>query len=381
MRPIPGDCSVTSALTATDTERATSAWISTTRFTVHPRQHRIRFGESVAAVLPQELSALAVKRPLLISSERGAAVLERLIRSSGTPLPHIAAFKQVVPHVPSHVAQEAGRMALSVASDCLLAFGGGSALDTAKAVAHELHLPILAIPTTLSGSEVTFNFGLTVDGVKQTIVDPQALPAVVVYDPSLFASLAPVETVCSGINAIAHATEALYSRNANALTTAIALAGIDHLLRGLRGHHVEPGLDATTKCIYGAWLCGEALAQVGMGLHHRLCHVLGGTFGLPHARTHTVMLPYVVAFNLPGTEALDPLRDLYGCEDVAIGMAQLGKELGAPTCLRDLGLLQSSIPRAAELALATPIDGPRAPSKADVLSILQRAWSGAGLRE
>ncbi len=381
LRYIPGEFTATAALTARDAERAPPAWISTTRFTVHLRQHRIRFGESVAAVLPQELSTLAVKRPLLISSERGAAVLESLIHSSGTALPHIAVFTQVLPHVPNQVAQEARRMAVSVTSDCLLAFGGGSALDTAKAVAHELRLPIVAIPTTLSGSEVTFNFGLTVDGVKQTIVDPLVLPATVIYDPSLFASLAPAETVCSGINAIAHATEALYSQNANALTTAIALAGIDHLLRGLRRHRIEPGLDATTKCIYGAWLCGEALAQVGMGLHHRLCHVLGGTFGLPHARTHAVMLPYVVAFNLPGTEALDPLHGLYGCEDVAIGMAQFGKELGAPTCLRDLGLPHAAIGRAAELTLATPIAGPQLPSKADVLSILERAWSGAGLRD
>ena len=381
MRSIPGEFTATAALTAADAERAAPAGISTTRFTVYLRQHRIRFGESVAAVLPQELSSLNVENPLLISSLRGAAVLERLIRSSGTTVPQFSAFTQIAPHVPVQVAQEARRMALSVASDCLLAFGGGSALDTAKAVAHELHLPILAIPTTLSGSEVTFNFGLTVDGVKRTVVDPLVLPATVIYDPSLFASLAPAETVCSGINAIAHATEALYSRNANALTTAIALAGIDHLLRGLRRHRIEPGQDATTNCIYGAWLCGEALAQVGMGLHHRLCHVLGGTFGLPHAHTHAVMLPYAVAFNLAGTTALDPLRDLYGCEDVAIGMAQFGKELGAPTCLRDLGLPHAAIERAAELALATPIDGPRAPSKAEVLSILQRAWSGAGLRD
>ncbi len=367
--------------TAAYPERAAPASISTTPFTVHLRQHRIRFGESVVAVLPQELASLNVKNPLLISSPRGAAVLERLLHSHAIAVPPIAAFTQIVPHVPGHVAQEARLMALSAASDCLLAFGGGSALDTAKAVAHELHLPIVAIPTTLSGSEVTFNYGLTVDGVKRTVIDPTVLPATVIYDPSLFASMSVNETVCSGINAIAHATEALYSRNANALTTAIALAGMDQLLQGLRRQHVGPGLAATVKCMHGAWLCGEALAQVGMGLHHRLCHVLGGTFGLPHARTHAVMLPYVVAFNLPGTAALEPLRALYGCEDVAIGMAQLGKELGAPTCLRDLGLPHAAIERAAELALTTPIDGPRVPSKSDVLSILQRAWSGAGLRD
>ena len=303
------------------------------------------------------------------------------MRESGAAFPHVAAFTKTVPHVPDHVAEGACRTATSASADCLLAFGGGSALDTAKAVAHELHLPILAIPTTLSGSEVTFNFGLTVEGVKRTIIDPGVLPIVIIYDPSLFTSLPAADTVCSGINAIAHATEALYSRNANALTTAIAVAGISRLLRGLRHGRIDPGLDATSECIYGAWLCGESLAQVGMGLHHRICHVLGGTFNLSHARTHTVMLPYVVAFNQPRTTALDPLRELYACDDVGVGMAQFATELGAPTCLRELGLPITAIERAASLALATPIDGPRSPSEAEVESLLKRAWTGGELHE
>jgi maleylacetate reductase len=352
---------------------------SARRFSVHPRQHRVCFGDRVTDVLTQELRSLGTSTPLLIASGRGAAALEHAFVTSGKSPPYVAAYTQVVAHVPDHVAQDACQVAAHIAADCIVAFGGGSALDTAKAVAYKRHIPIVAIPTTLSGSEVTFNFGLTVDGVKQTIVDPQVLPRVVLYDPSLFRTLAPLETLCSGINAIAHATEALYSRLANPLTTSIALTGIECMLRGLRRHRTGPTLDAITSCVDGAWLCGEALAQVGMGLHHRLCHVLGGAFGLPHSRTHAILLPYVVAFNQPSTNALDPLRKLYNCDDVGAGMRRFADELGAPTCLHELGLPEVALGHAVDPALAKPVEGPRAPSRLNVISILQRAWSGADL--
>jgi maleylacetate reductase len=354
---------------------------ATVRFSVHPREHRIRFGESITEVLGEELTALGVAAPLLISSERGAAVLQRAFIRSGKALPYIDAFTETLPHVPDRVARAAEQLATRTSADCLVAFGGGSALDTAKAVAHERPVPIIAIPTTLSGSEVTFNFGLTIDGVKQTIVDPKVLARVVAYDPSLFQSLAPLELICSGMNAIAHAVEALYSSHANPLTTSIASAGIEHMLRGLRRHPSAAGLDAITHCMHGAWLCGEALAQVGMGLHHRLCHVLGGTFALPHAPTHTVLLPYVAAFNEPCTETLSPLRQLFDGESLAVGLRRMAEDLGAPLSLQSLGLPAEAIEHAADIALARPVDGPRQPTRPALAALLRRAWSGAALDE
>ncbi len=346
------------------------------RFAVHPREHRVRFGESIIDVLGEELRALRAASPLLISSPRGAAMLARSFVGSGRALPYVDAFTEILPHVPDSVARAAQRLAVRNRSDCLVAFGGGSALDTAKAVAHERQIPIIAIPTTLSGSEVTFNFGLTVEGLKQTIVDPGVLARAVVYDPALFRGLAPLELACSGMNAMAHAVEALYGSQANPLTTSIASAGIEHMLNGLRHHRSDATLDAITQCMYGAWLCGEALAQVGMGLHHRLCHVLGGTFGLPHARTHTVLLPYVAAFIEPWTKTLKPLRKLFDGETSAVGLRRLAVSLGAPTNLRSLGLPEEALERAVDLALARPLDGPRLPTKIELSALLRRAWSG-----
>ena len=346
------------------------------RFAVHPREHRVRFGESITDVLGEELTALRAAAPLLISSQRGAATLEQRFISSGKTLPAVGAFTEILPHVPDRVARAAERLAVRNRADCIVAFGGGSALDTAKAVAHERHIPIIAVPTTLSGSEVTFNFGLTVDGLKQTIVDASVLARVVVYDPALFRSLAPLELKCSGMNAIAHALEALYSNHANPLTTSIATAGTEHMLRGLRRHQTDATSGAITHCMYGAWLCGEALAQVGMGLHHRLCHVLGGTFALPHAQTHTILLPYVAAFNEPRTETLKPLRKFFDGETVAAGLRRLAENFGAPTSLQGLGLREEALELAADLALAKPLDGPRLPTRPELSALLRRAWTG-----
>ncbi len=347
------------------------------RFSVHPREHRVCFGESITEVLGEELTALRAATPLLISSQRGAAALEQAFRGSGGELPYVDAFTEILPHAPDRVAQAAERLAVRNGTDCIVAFGGGSALDTAKAVAHQRHIPIIAVPTTLSGSEVTFNFGLTVDGVKQTIVDSGVLARVVIYDPALFRSLAPLELTCSGMNAIAHAVEALYGSHANPLTTSIASAGIEYMVRGLPHHRTDATLDAITHCMHGAWLCGEALAQVGMGLHHRLCHVLGGTYALPHAQTHTVLLPHVAAFNEPRTETLKPLRKLFDGETLAVGLRHLADDLGAPTSLQGLGLPEAALGHAVDLALARPIDGPRLPTKLELAALLRRAWSGA----
>jgi maleylacetate reductase len=349
--------------------------LSAARFSVHPREHRVRFGESITEVLGEELTALRAVTPLLISSQRGAAALEQAFR--GSALPYVDAFTEILPHVPDRVAQAAERLAVRNGTDCIVAFGGGSALDTAKAVAHQRHIPIIAVPTTLSGSEVTFNFGLTVDGVKQTIVDSGVLARVVIYDPALFRSLAPLELTCSGMNAIAHAVEALYGSHANPLTTSIASAGIEYMVRGLPHHRTDATLDAITHCMHGAWLCGEALAQVGMGLHHRLCHVLGGTYALQHAQTHTVLLPHVAAFNEPWTETLKPLRKLFDGDTLAVGLRRLADDLGAPTSLQSLGLPEAALEPAVDLALATPVDGPRRPTKPALLALLRRAWGGA----
>lgn len=346
------------------------------RFQVTPRTHQVIFGEPFAEVLRRELPRHGSGSYFLVTTAgmrcrfEAQAPEDILQRCSGR-------FTEAVPHVPSEVARRACERIAAAKAQLILAVGGGSALDTAKAVAHDLALPIVAVPTNFSGSEVTYNFGLTTGGVKQTIIDPKVLPHTVIYDPAMLSSLSDEVAACSGVNAIAHAIEAMYAVNANPMTGAIAEAGIRNLVAGLAARQTERSTDANAQCLMGAWLCGEVLAQVGMALHHRMCHVLGGTFGLPHAAAHTVMLPYSIEFNYGFAPALSALADLFDPDSLAAGLAAFSRRLGAPTNLGELGFRHEDIAQAARLALATPLNNPRAVNAADVERILAKALAGA----
>jgi maleylacetate reductase len=347
-------------------------------FSLVQRSHRVVFGVRFEAALDAELRDLGVGRYFLVSGPGGAARFRQA--AQGVVETRCAgAFTEAVSHVPQAIAARAAAEVRESGAEGVVAFGGGAALDTAKAACLAAAVPILAIPTNFSGSEVTPNFGLTVEGFKRGVVDPTILPKTVIYDPRLSATLPQAAAVCSGVNAIAHALEALYAREANPLTAATAEAGVRRMVAGLsaRGEAVRGKADA--DCLAGAWLCGEALAQVGMALHHRICHVLGGAFGLPHAETHTVVLPYSIAFNAPQAPGLAPLGDLFEGPSLAAGLAAFAARLGAPRTLRELGLQRGDIDAAARLALSTALQNPRAAGVADVAAIITQAFDGAAL--
>jgi len=207
-------------------------------------------------------------------------------------------FSGAMMHVPIEVADEARADARRVGADCIVAFGGGSTIGLAKAIALDCELPILAIPTTYAGSEMTPIYGITEKGIKKTGTERRVLPKTVVYDPLLTLELPVGTSVTSGINAIAHAAEGLYSRDANPITMLMAEEGIRALVESLPLIRRDPNdVAARSVALYGAWLCGSVLGQCGMSLHHKLCHTLGGSFGLPHAETHAVILPHALAYN------------------------------------------------------------------------------------
>lgn len=343
-------------------------------FAVLQGRHHVTFGEPAGAVLERVLREREHTKFLLIASSRSTQTFEAMV--SAEVVGRCAGrFTSAEPHVPAAVARRAADLATTCGADSIVAFGGGTALDTAKAVAHWLGLPIIAIPTSLSGSEVTRNFGLTVDGVKRTIIDEKVLPQAAIYDPALLASLPARTAVCSGVNAIAHAIEALYAVNANPMTCAIATAGIREVIGGLRVW--EQGGTAQWRCLAGAWLCGEVLAQVGMGLHHRICHVLGGTYGVAHAQAHTIVLPYVVDFNAAYVPAFSALADLFAEESFGRGLALTARALGAPRSLQELGFDAARIPDAVRLCLASPLHNPRSVGPIDIENILEQAHAGA----
>jgi len=282
-------------------------------------------------------------------------------------------------HVPIELAREARALARELKADCAIAVGGGSTVGLGKAIAMDSDLPILAIPTTYAGSEMTAIYGITEGGLKKTGSDIRVLPKTVIYDPELTVTLPVGLSVTSGINAIAHAAEALYSREANPVISLMAEEGIASLARALPGIVAEPDdIQARSQALYGAWLCGTALGSVGMALHHKLCHTLGGSFNLPHAQTHTIVLPHALAYNRKAApEAMARIARAIGADDAAVGLYELAKANGAAVALKDIGMKPEDVSKAAEIASSNPYWNPRPIERDAIHALLQDAFDGA----
>jgi len=257
---------------------------------------RVRFGAGSVRHLNEELDQLGAKRALVLSTPQQRGVAEGIAATMGDRA--VGIYDQAVMHVPMESARAAQQIAKEMGADCAVAVGGGSTIGLGKAIALDSGLPILAIPTTYAGSEMTPIFGLTENGVKRTGKDLRVLPKTVIYDPELTVGLPVAMSVTSAINAIAHAAEGLYASDGNPIMSLMAEEGIRAIGQNLGAIVQQPNdLAARAQVLYGAWLCGAVLGNVGMALHHKLCHTLGGTFNLPHAETHTIVLPHALAYN------------------------------------------------------------------------------------
>jgi maleylacetate reductase len=336
---------------------------------------RVVFGVGAVEHLGEELDRLGVGRVLAIAGKRAAdGLAERL---GGR---RVASFTDVQQHVPVEAAARAAAAAAEADADCLVAMGGGSATGMAKAVALERPVPIVAVPTTYAGSEVTPIYGLTGPEGKRTGRDLRVLPRTVLYDPALTTGL-PVEvTGPSGMNALAHCVEALYAPGANPVTSLLAEEGARSLAHGLPAAVDRPAdLTARSQTLLGAWLAGAAMAAAGVGIHHQLCHLLGGAYRLPHAELHAVVLPHAVAFVAPA--ARPQLARLaaglgVGADDVAGGIWDLGRRLGTPASLAELGLAAGELDPAAAQAVARVVQTPRRAGVTELRALLEAAWQG-----
>jgi maleylacetate reductase len=337
---------------------------------------RIVFGAHALDQVGAEAARLDAHRAFLLSAEWLRSDYERVASQLGEGC--VGLFDQSVMHVPVEIVHAALAEAKRVRADCLIAFGGGSTLDLAKAVAYELAVPILAVPTTYGGSEVTPVYGVTVDGVKQTFRDLRLLPKTVIYDPTLTFSLPAGVSAASGINAIAHAAEALYAPDGSPITSLFAEEGVRRLAHALPEALRSPSdLAARSDCLYGASLCGAVLGLITMGLHHKLSHTLGGSFNLPHAEVHSIVLPHVLRYNASVVpDAIAKLARALGVEDAAEGVAELRARLGVPSALRDIGMHESDLDRAAKLATDAPYPNPRPYNTAQVRRLLEEAYRG-----
>src|SRR5512146_620021 len=299
---------------------------------------RVVFGAGVLAQLPEELERLGAKRALLLSTPGRAEDARRLAASLGARAAGV--YDKAVMHVPLPVAEDARRVARELGADCCVALGGGSTVGLAKAIALTSSLPVLAVPTTYSGSEMTTVYGLTEGGLKRTARDARVLPKTVIYDPTLTLGLPAHTSAASGMNAIAHCVEALYARDANPITSLMAEEGIRALAAALpRIMKNQNDLDARSDALYGAWLAGVALGSTGVALHHKLCHTLGGSFNLPHAETHAIVLPHAARYNRDAApEAMARVARALGADDAPRGLYDLELKLSLKMRLSDIGL-------------------------------------------
>lgn len=338
--------------------------------------NQIVFGDGESASVGAWVESLGCRRALVLSTPAqaadGAALAERL---GGLA---VGLFDGAAMHTPVEVTERALAAVEDVGADCLVALGGGSTTGLGKAIAYRTDLPQIVIPTTYAGSEVTSILGQTEHGEKTTLKDPRVLPEVVIYDPQLTLGLPVGMSVTSALNAMAHAAEGLYARDRNPVTTMMAAEGLRAMHAALPALVREPAnVEARGDALYGAWLCGTVLGAVGMALHHKICHTLGGSFDLPHADTHAIMLPHTVGFNAAAVpDQLKPVSDVF---EGSPGQAlyDFAAEIGAPLALRDLGLAEADLDRAAEIASRNAYWNPRPIDRPSIRALLQDAWEGA----
>ncbi|MGA0931787.1 MAG: maleylacetate reductase [Candidatus Nanopelagicales bacterium] len=342
---------------------------------------RVVFANGSLARVADELERLNCRRTVLVAGGPEAVYADIVAELLGPTV--VARFSDVVMHVPIAVAQQVVDVARTSEADSVIAVGGGSSIGAAKAVAKEMGLPILAIPTTYAGSEMTPIWGLTEGNRKTTGRDPKVLPRTVLYDPELTVSLPPAISAASGMNALAHLVEGLYAPGLSPISALQAEEGVRALASALPRVVEDPAdLSARGDALYGAWLAGWTLGTTGMGVHHKICHTLGGAFDLPHAPTHSAVLPYATAFNeAAAPEAMAAITRALAAagmsdESAAAGLWRLADRIGAPTSLKEVGFTPSMVDEAAEIVVAAQPINPRPVDLDGTRALLLAAYDG-----
>ncbi len=345
----------------------------TTPFTYDVPGQRVIFAPGAIERTAEEAERLGMSRALVVATPgSGARLGQRVVGILGSRAAGLCA--EAVIHVPKATADKGLDAANAAKADGLVAVGGGSAIGLAKAIAHETGLPILAVPTTYSGSEGTMIFGLSEGERKLVRRDPKVRPQTVIYDPDLTLDLPPAVTAASGMNAMAHCVEGLWVPERSPMSMAVSTEAlrlfVPHLPRAVANGNDR---DARAACLAAAWLSSGAMAG-GTGLHHKLVHVLGG-FGLPHAETHSLVLPHVARFNLAASaEARQRLTEAFGGREPVEMLAAMVRDFPIPKRLRDVGFSREKFDSTAEQVAAIGLAAPRAVAKSDVLALLEAAY-------
>jgi alcohol dehydrogenase class IV len=337
---------------------------------------RVVFGSETRLKLPEEADRLGVRRLLVLSTPEQAPLAEQVMQLLGERAAGV--FTGATMHTPTDVTTRAMDLASELGIDGVVAAGGGSTIGLGKAIALRTDLPQIVLPTTYAGSEMTPILGETEGGRKTTQRSPRILPEVVIYDVDLTLSLPPAVSALSAFNAIAHAAEALYAPDGNPIIGLMAEEGVRAIVDALpRVMNAPDDIEARAGLLHGAWLCGYCLGSTTMGLHHKLCHTLGGLFDLPHAQTHAIVLPYALAYNEPMIpSAMAGLARAMRTDDPVAALLRLERECAIPLALRDIGMPQQGVEAAVDQALANPYANPRPIEAGALKDLLERAWAG-----
>ena len=334
---------------------------------------RVVFGAGSIRGLAAEVERLGAKRVLLISTPGRA----QMVRGLAQGLAVAGVFDRAVMHTPLAVVEAAREEARKVNADCCVTVGGGSTIGFGKAIALSSSLPVVAVPTTYSGSEMTTIWGVSEGGAKKTGRDPKVLPRAVIYDPELTLELPVGVSAASGMNAIAHCAEALYAYDGNPIISLMAEEGIRALASALPRIVASPrDAEARSEALYGSWLAGMTISTTSVALHHKLCHVLGG-FGLPHAETHSIVLSHALGYNQAAApEAMARISKALNAPGAPKGVYDLEQRLGLPMRLADIGMKEADLERAARIATEAPYPNPRKVEYQPVLALLHDAYEG-----
>lgn len=343
-------------------------------FVTNPSQ--VFFGNGSVDRAAEAAHILGCKRLLVLSTPEQKQMAENLACDLGDLC--IGVYAKAKMHTPVTVTEAAMKVIKEQTVDCVVSLGGGSTIGLGKAIAYRTDMPQIAIPTTYAGSEVTPILGQTENNVKNTLRSAKVLPEVVIYDPEFTYSLPREMSITSGINAIAHAVEALYAEDRNPVSSMLASEGARALIQALPGIVKDPDNSAAREnAFYGSWLCGTVLGNVGMSLHHKLCHTLGGLFDLPHSETHTVVLPHATAYNFRDVpDELAPIAEALKVDNPGIGLFSFARKLGAPMSLRELGMEEEGIDLAADQAMANPYWNPRRLEHREIRKLIENAYFG-----
>ncbi|WP_338720895.1 maleylacetate reductase [Devosia sp. XK-2] len=345
-------------------------------FTYNAHPSRVIFGPGSRSRIGEELERLGIERAIVISTPEQSGLAAEIAKTIGGRAGIM--YPGAAQHTPTNVTESALQAVSSVRADGCLAIGGGSTTGLSKAIAYRTDLPQLIVPTTFAGSEMTPILGQTEHGRKTTLNSPKVLPETVIYDPELTVTMPAFISGPSGMNAIAHSVEALYAKDRNPIISMMAADSIRALGAALPRLMAEPAdRDAHSEALYGAWLAGCCLGAVGMAIHHKICHTLGGMFNLNHADIHALMIPYTAAYNRDAApQAMVQIARALGTDDGPHGIYQLSQRAASKRSLREMGLVEADLDAAADQAVQNPYYNPRPVTREGVRDMLQAAFDG-----